>query len=180
MDLPKAIEHIKYRDLTNLARRDIVGMHDATEFYKLRITRSIGNRNFQFPIGKTLDEVDEIVILTERNHHAIPGVTIVEYRIPLTDGKFTKNINGIDINMGYTTGGTKGINETTDFVKTIYDPSIWTDIKLERALKEAIEDAANKNHKIIPYKFNGVTSEGYHIEGYFKDGKVSTFYFETI
>lgn len=178
MDIPKALEHVKFRDLTNLARRDIVGLHDAVEFFKLRITKALGNRSFQFPIGKTLDEVDEIVILAERNHSTIPGVKTIEYRVPSTDGKLTQKINGVDVNKGYTTGATKGVNTTEDYVKTIYDPAIWPDAKLERALKESLQDVANKNGGNIPYKFNGVTSEGYKIEGYFKDGKVSTFYFE--
>ncbi|MCJ1807270.1 CdiA family toxin C-terminal domain-containing protein [Flavobacterium covae] len=178
MDLPKTLQHVKFRDLSNLARRDIVGLHDAVEFYKLRITRAIGNRSFQFPIGKTLDEVEEIVILAERNHPTIPGVKTIEYRVPSTDGKFTQKINGVDVNKGYTTGGTKGVNTTEDYVKTIYDPIVWSDAKLEKVLKDALQDAANKNNGTVPYKFNGVTPEGYKIEGYFKDGKVSTFYFE--
>ena len=177
MDIPGALQHIKFRDLSNLARRDIVGLHDAVEFFKLRITKAIGNRSFQFPIGKTLDEVEEIVILAERNHPTIPGVKTIEYRVPSTDGKFTQKINGVDVNKGYTTGGTKGVNSTEDYVKTIYDPVVWSDAKLEKALKDALQDAANKNSGTVPYKFNGVTPEGYKIEGYFKDGKSIHFLF---
>lgn len=179
MDIPNALQHIKFRDLSNLSKRDIVGLHDAVEFFKLRITKAIGNRSFQFPVGKILDEVDEIVILAERNHPTTPGVKIIEYRVPATDGKLTQNINGVDVNKGYTTGTTKGVNTNEDYIKTIYDPSIWSDAKLEKVLKEALQEVANRNDGKIPYKFNGVSLDGYRIEGYFKDGKVSTFYFET-
>lgn len=62
--------------------------------------------------------------------------------MPSTDGKLTQKINGVDVNKGYTTGATKGVNSTEDYIKTIYDPTIWPDTKLEKALKEALQDVA--------------------------------------
>ena len=175
LDITKALNHIKFRDLADLARRDIVGLHDAVEFNKLRITKALGNRNFQFPIGKTLDEVDEIVVLAEKTHPTIPGVKTIEYRVPSTDGKLTQKINGVDVNKGYTTGGMKG-DGSKDYIKNIYDPAIWTDTKLEKALKESLDDAF-KNKSLADGQFNGLTSEGYSIQGYIRNGKVETFYF---
>jgi hypothetical protein len=179
MDIPKVLNHVKFRDLADLVRRDIVGLHDAIEFNKLRITKALGNRNFQFPIAKTLDEVDEIVILAEKTHPSIPGVKVVEYRVPATDGKLTQKVNGVDVNKGYTTGATKGVKSTEDYVKTVYDPTIWTDGKLEKALKESLQDAFNKEGAFINGKsYIGKTTEGYEIEFWYRDNKVQTFYFK--
>lgn len=179
MDIPGALQHVKFRDLSNLSKRDIVGLHDAVEFFKLRIIKAIGNRNFQFPVGKTLDEVDEIVILAEANHPTTPGVRIIEYRVPSTDGKLTQNVNGVDVSKGYTTGATKGLNITQDYVKTIYDPKIWSDTKLEKALKEALQDAFLKEGNFINGKsYVGKSIEGYDIEFWYRDNKVQTFYFK--
>jgi hypothetical protein len=177
MELPKALQHVKFRDLTNSTLREIKGLHDAIEFNKLKIVKAIGNADFKFPIGKTLDEVEEIVIL-KYEENKVPGVTNVEYRVPTTDGKYTVNIDGIDVNKGYTTGATKGIRTTENFLKTIYDPEIWTDAKLEKALKEALQDCQN-NGKLVENKFtSGLTKEGFEIEFIVRDGKVQTFYFK--
>jgi hypothetical protein len=176
MDLPGALQHVRYRDLADLARRDIVGLHDAIEFFKLRIKRAIGDINFRFPAGKTLDEVDEIVVLVDNIHPTTPGVRTIEYRVPSTDGKLVNNINGTNVNKGYTTGSTKGKNSTENFIKNIYDPAIWPEARLENALKEALEDSF-KNKSLKDGLFDGLTKEGYSIQGYIRNGKVSTFYF---
>jgi len=60
----------------------------------------------------------------------------------------------------------------------VYDPFIWTDAKLERASKEAIQDAANKSSGVIDREWVGVTSEGYSIRGYFNNGKITSFFFQ--
>ncbi len=96
--------------------------------------------------------------------------------MPSTDGKLTQKINGVDVNKGYTTtGGMKG-DGSKDYIKNIYDPAIWTDTKLEKALKELLDDAF-KNKSLADGQFNGLTSEGYSIQGYIRNGKVETFYF---
>jgi TANFOR domain-containing protein len=175
----EVLQHIKLRDFSDLTRRDIVGLHDATEFFKLRNIKSIGNRNFQFPIGKTLDEVEEVVILTEKTHPTVPGVSVIEYRIPSTDGKLTKNVNGLNINIGYTNGLTKGVSTTDDFVKTIYDPTVWTDTKLKKALDEAVKDAFNKEGNFVNNRsYLGKSIEGYEIEFWYRDNRIQTFYFK--
>ena len=63
-----------------------------------------------------------------------------------------------------------------DYIKNVYDPSVWTDVKLEKALKEALEDAF-KNKTFEDDQFNGLTADGYSIQGYIRNGKVDTFYF---
>jgi len=75
------------------------------------------------------------------------------------------------------TGALKG-DKTKPFVKTLYDPAVWSDAKLEKALKEALQDVVNKNNGVIPEKFIGNSTEGYPIEGYYRNGAVDTFYFK--
>ncbi|PGH40527.1 MAG: hypothetical protein CRN43_02430 [Candidatus Nephrothrix sp. EaCA] len=75
------------------------------------------------------------------------------------------------------TGALKG-DKTKPFVKTLYDPAVWSDAKLEKALKEALQDVVNKNNGVIPEKFIGNSTEGYPIEGYYRKGAVDTFYFK--
>ena len=63
-------------------------------------------------------------------------------------------------------------------VKTIYDPSVWTDAKLETAVKEAALDHAKRHGNFIERKaLIGTTSEGYKIEFFYHNGKIETFYF---
>lgn len=64
------------------------------------------------------------------------------------------------------------------FTKTIYDPSIWTDAKLKKAVKESVEDALKQNGSFINGKsYKGVTEEGYSIEFWYRDDLIQTFYF---
>ncbi|OOV29857.1 hypothetical protein BXU11_08335 [Flavobacterium sp. LM5] len=177
-DIPEALKHIKFRDLSNSTLMEIKGLHDATEFYKLRVAKAIDNLDFNFPIGKTLDEVEDIVILKQSAHSKVPGVTIIEYRVPTTDGKYTVKIDGKDVNKGFTTGATKGESSIKNYVKTIYDPKIWTDSKLEKALKEALLDCNNKGNMIEDKLTSGITKDGYEIEFIIRDQKVKTFYFK--
>ena len=89
----------------------------------------------------------------------------IEYKIPALDAKLL------------TTGALKG-DGASPFVKTLYDPAVWSDAKLEKALKEALQDVVNKNNGVIPEKFIGNSTEGYPIEGYYRNGAVDTFYFK--
>ena len=88
------------------------------------------------------------------------GVKIVEYKIPTVDAQLR-------------TIGMKSVEN-----KTIYDPLIWTDGKLENSLKEAIQDALNENGGVLKPTWDGVSKDGFAIRGYYRDGKISTFYFE--
>jgi hypothetical protein len=133
--------------------------------------------NYKVAAGKALDEVEEIIIFVEKNHTNVPGVKVIAYKIPASDGKFTQRINGVDVNKGYTTGNLIG-DGPDNYVKTIYDPKIWTDAKLEKALKEALQDVVNKNKGVIPREWEGLSNEGYPIHGYFDNGKVTSFFFK--
>lgn len=164
MDLPAAFQHVRFRDLSTVRNRGIGGCHDAIEFAKVRQINAIGNTNYQVSVGKTLDEVEEIVILQTRNS-TTPGVKIIEYKIPAVDAKLK------------TTGALKE-DGTNPFTKTTYDPVIWSDSKLEKSLKEALQDAANKGNFIENKFVSGLSKEGYEIEFIIRNGKVETFYFK--
>ena len=63
-------------------------------------------------------------------------------------------------------------------IKTIYDPTIWTDVKLDIAIKEAVIDFAKKNGQFLDNRpLIGKTSEGYEIEFYVVGNQIQTFYF---
>lgn len=98
-----------------------------------------------------MDEVEEIVIFGTKKS-STPGVEIIEYKIPALDAKLK------------TTGELKG-DSAKPFQKSTYDPKIWTDDKLEQALKEALQDAVNKNKGILNREWNGLTIEGYEVRG---------------
>jgi hypothetical protein len=164
MDIPGALKHVKFRDFK--VGRLVDGCHDAVEFAKVRQVNAIGNTNYQVAIGKTLDEVEEIVIVGTRNS-TTPGVKIIEYKIPALDIR------------SKTTGFLKG-DGSVPFQKTTYNPAIWPDIELEKALKEALQDAANKNNGILPLgnPSPGFTSEGYKVMFTTSNGNVTSLWFE--
>lgn len=154
--IPRAINHIKFRDLSNVSKRDIAGCHDITEFNKVRQVDVIGNPNYTVKVGEKLDDVEEIIIMSKQNH-SVPGVIKIEYKIPASDGRHVIQIGGKNVNKGYTTGATKGRKATENYEKTIYDPKIWTDDKLEKALKEAINDVYGRNGNLLIGKNIGKT-----------------------
>ncbi|MGB4775658.1 MAG: CdiA family toxin C-terminal domain-containing protein [Daejeonella sp.] len=165
MDLQAAIQHVKLRDFSVARSSGIGGCHDAIEFAKIRQINAVGNLNYEVIVGKSLEEVEEIVILKKTSHPTIPGIKQIEYKIPALDSKLK------------TTGALRG-DGAKNFTKTTYDPAIWTDIKLNKALKEAIQDAANKNGGILKREWNGLTSNGYTMRGYFDNDKITSFFFE--
>jgi len=170
LDIPNAMAHVKFRDLTDAARRDIVGCHDAVEFTRIRQTSAIGNPGYQVTPGKRLYEVEEIIIIKDVPHASVPGVRNIEYKVPALTG---------NTNPPVTTGALKGSKGTDGFKKTVYDPAIWTDDKLKQAFKEAFQDANIKNKGVLskggPYQ--GKTRDGYTIEFYYRNDKIQTFYF---
>ncbi|HEY8936432.1 MAG TPA: hypothetical protein VIM65_14475 [Cyclobacteriaceae bacterium] len=89
-----------------------------------------------------LNEVPDVIIFNVTKHPKVPGVSVVDYKIPTLDPKLK------------TTGALVSVDP-----KTVYDPSIWTDAKLERALKEAIQDAANKSSGVIDREWVGVQAK---------------------
>jgi Bacterial EndoU nuclease len=158
LNIPATMQHVKFRDFSTLRKNGIGGCHDAIEFAKIR---QVSESGFTMPIGKTLDEVPEIIISSIKDHPTVPGVKIVEYKIPILDSQLK------------TTGELKSVDP-----KTIYEPVIWTDSKLDKALKEALQNSSNTNSNILKSIWDGLTIEGYPIRGYFRDNKISTFYFK--
>ncbi len=131
----------------------------------MKMTQISEHPRYLPPVGKTVAQVEEIVILKNINHSIVPNVKILEYKIPglsnsnpsLTTGQLVKPSNG--------------------GIKTVYDPVFWTDPKLKKAAQEALIDNAKKRGSVNDGQFRGVTKEGYNIEGYIKNGNIDTFYF---
>jgi hypothetical protein len=122
---------------------------------------------FIMPIGKTLDEVPEIIVSSIKDHLIVPGVKIIEYKIPLVDAQLK-------------TIGLRGSSATENFIKSVYDPLIWTDAKIEKALKESLQDYSNKNNgQLVNDKFiSGRSKDGYEIEFILRNDNLKTFYFK--
>lgn len=173
-NLSKTMNHVKYRDLSIPHRKGIGGCHDLVEWNKLR--HKAYTSGYTPPVGKKLTDldVDETIIMSDVAH-SVPGVRRIEYQIPVLDGKLYDNTTNRAI--GYTTGSLKK-DGPDNFKKTIYDPAVWTDQKLQTALKEAIKGHANKNRGKIHSEFDGFTKDGYKIHVYFRNGEVTSFFFE--
>ena len=154
------MRHVKFRDGLD---RVINGCHDAKEFAKIRQVNAVANPNYKVAIGKTLDQVEEIIIKGRRNGNT-PGVQIIEYQIPAINRE------------GKTTGELVSKIET----KSIYDPNIWPDHELEKALKEALQDHVNKNNGkiLIGNPQQGYTTSKHLIKFTTQIGnKVTSFWF---
>jgi len=66
----------------------------------------------------------------------------------------------------------------TECYKEPTQKEVWTDDKLEKALKEAIQDVSNKSKLFIESPTIGLTSEGYGIVFTTNNGKVTNFWFD--
>jgi TANFOR domain-containing protein len=168
MDVPGAMNHIKFRDRKDPDRRDISGCHDAVEFDKISKVYASGiPPDYQFPTGKTRKQVAEIVIFKDKPHPDVPDVRIIEYKVPSLTVKRV------------TDGGLKGETKIDPWIKTIYNPSKWTDARLAKSIKEAFHDANIRGKGMLhtKVKFMGTTKEGYKIEFWFRNNKVESFYF---
>ncbi len=170
MGIRQAIQHVKFRDFNVARKKGIGGCHDASEWAKIR-QRYVGS--YTVPVNKRIDDpsVPEIIVRKITPHPTVPGVKRVEYSIPAIDGKFAHPVTKKAV--GNTTGGLKDIKDP----KTIYDPAIWTDDKLERLLKEALDDVVRRKQG-IPREWTGVSSDGYRMRGYYDNGKITSFYFD--
>jgi hypothetical protein len=166
--IPTVMNHVQLRDLSNLTKREVIGCHDADQ-WNSEVRKVNFTTTYTVPSGllPTDTRVPEVVILREVML-ATPGVTFIEYRVPALD-------------RGRTTGALKG---GTPFSKTIYDPAVWTDVKLKKAIKEAFYNAIRTGSLGTPSssgsrKFSGTTMEGYRIEGFFapSTSSITTFYF---
>ena len=168
-ELAEAMQHVKFRDISVKRRRGIGGAHDASEWAKIRKIDATNNPSYQVAKGKTLDQVEEVVVLKDIPHPSVPGVRRIEYKIPAIDGNANPNI---------TTGELRG-DGAKNFTKTIYDPTVWTDEKLEQAVKEAIQDAvSNTTDGTLTREWIGETVEGHKIRGYFENNHIKSFFFE--
>lgn len=178
IDLLKSIEtvpttirnHFQRRDV-HPTDRDIKGCHDQTVWYDNSVVR-------QQPIGTPIPSnlplthasVPDILIVSDLPHPTIPGLRVIEYKVPAVNG------------ARMTTGAIK--NQL--FKKTVYDPSIWTETKLTELGNDALIDAYRAGN-ILPstapstsVKFWGMTRNGYEVEGYFDiiTKEVKTFFFK--
>lgn len=157
-----AIDHVSARDLSVPRKKGIGGCHNKAEWEKISQMDISKNPSYLPPKGKKPEEIEEVFILRRTDHATVPGVEKIDYQIPSLDK-----------------GVTSGLLRPSDpFKKTLFDPAIWPESKLRVALQEALQNAADKNGGVIPATFSGLTKEGYVIGGYFRDGKVSTFFFE--
>lgn len=154
-----AISHVGSRDGSVLRKRGIGGCHNYDEWKKLKSMPI----EWSIPTDKlpTDNEIPDVLIISETPHSSIPGVLVIEYHIPSLD------------QAGLTDGKTKKIHTP----KTVYDPAIWTENALIQALKEALQDAANKNSGVIPTQWEGITADNYRMIGFMRGGNVATFYF---
>jgi hypothetical protein len=184
-DIPYAKSHVKVRQYVNengrraKRREGILGAHDKVEFAKIKQKDITNIQGYRVPGNTTLDKLDEIVITKRYDHPQVPGVEIIEYKIPEIDGKGPSiMIDGDPVAQGFTTGN---LIEPQRPIKTVYDPAVWPDKELEAALKEAIQDVsiAEKGVFINGKRYVGRTKDGYPIEFWYRDNRVATFYFMT-
>ncbi len=87
-------------------------------------------------------------------------MSAVEYQIPELDAK------------GLPTGNYK----KAIFKKSIYDPSIIPDDEYIKRGLEAANDAIKNNNGSMPREWVGKDSSGKVWRGFFKDGKIDTFF----
>ncbi|SEW37932.1 hypothetical protein SAMN05428988_4751 [Chitinophaga sp. YR573] len=168
-------DHLKIR--VPSVDRDIKGCHDATMWDNNSIVRKeslVTNPGYTVPSGLPLTDlsVPQVVVISDVAH-TTPGVRIVEYKVPIVS------------NSGATAGQTTGALKSTVYKKTIYDPNIWPDARLEQACNDALQDAYRTGSLITnpapstSVKFKGTTRDGYIVEGFFdvNTKAVTTFYF---
>ncbi|MEK5237516.1 EndoU domain-containing protein [Paenibacillus sp. FSL L8-0470] len=92
----------------------------------------------------------------------VKGITQVEYSVPELDAK--------------TRQPTGNYNQKTN-TKTIYDPEIISDGEYIRSGLEAAEDAlAKESSGVLPTVWLGVDSKGVSWIGYFRNGKIDSFF----
>jgi hypothetical protein len=167
------LSHIKFREASTA--RDIKGCHDIIQWNNPAVIRQqslLTSPSYTVPIGLPLTDsrVPEVVIISNIAHSSTPAIRIVDYRVPAVDARVL------------TTGVLKGGNP---FQKTLYDPLVWTDVKLEKALRTAFNNAIVSGTVGMvatsgSRKFSGITSDGYAIEGYYIPATFTftTFYFK--
>ncbi|MBF2457018.1 EndoU domain-containing protein [Listeria welshimeri] len=134
--------HLKNVDNIN-TKKGVIGGHNLDEFNNALTNQGVG-----------LDEL----ILSEKPHPSIKGTYGIEYRIPKKDitGNIAKPITYKNI----------------DTPKTVYDPSVFTEIDIYNLGVEAMQ-----NGKIIGGRVEGTASNGLKFIGYLDEaGNVKNFF----
>ncbi len=114
LNILEALEHLKTRKASR-RKKGIVGCHDDTVFFNQNVIRSVDATkisDYSTEIGKIVDQVEEIVIINKTSHSKVPGVTIVEYKIPSLS----------NTNPPLTTG--QLATPSNGGIKTLYDPKL--------------------------------------------------------
>lgn len=157
------VDRIYPTDLAN----GVVGFHDMNAFWSIPHTTVSG----ALPLNSVkFWETEYIFVQTRTNTSAIvPGTEQIYYHVP------RRRTDAITTDGTIKEPGNKGR-------KTIYDPTIWTDDKLDRAIGEAIIDYKMAGGRFSPTysKGNAKTKEGFPIEFYHDrtgSGKITSWYF---
>ncbi|EBI2478437.1 transposase [Listeria monocytogenes] len=134
---PELEDHIRNTDPNVPRKRGIGGAHNSEEFFKNDV---------------------EIVKQTPTD---IPGVSVVEYRIPELDVK----------------GNPTGRYKKTIYKKTIYNPKVISDEEyINRGLEAANNATSNPQDGSLPREWTGKDNTGKTWRGYYEDGKITSFY----
>ncbi|EJT4732001.1 EndoU domain-containing protein [Listeria monocytogenes] len=134
---PELEKHIRNTDPNVPRKRGIGGAHNSEEFFKNDV---------------------EIVKQTPTD---IPGVSVVEYRIPELDVK----------------GNPTGRYKKTIYKKTIYDSKVISDEEyINRGLEAANNATSNLDDGSLPREWTGKDNTGKTWRGYYEDGKITSFY----
>ncbi|EAD2763168.1 hypothetical protein D3269_14560 [Listeria monocytogenes] len=134
---PELEKHIRNTDPNVPRKRGIGGAHNSEEFFKNDV---------------------EIVKQTPTD---IPGVSVVEYRIPELDVK----------------GNPTGRYKKTIYKKTIYGPKVISDEEyINRGLEAANKATSNLDDGSLPREWTGKDNTGKTWRGYYEDGKITSFY----
>ncbi|MDT0017405.1 T7SS effector LXG polymorphic toxin [Listeria swaminathanii] len=134
---PELEDHIRNTDPNVPRKRGIGGAHNSEEFFKNDV---------------------EIVKQTPTD---IPGVSVVEYRIPELDVK----------------GNPTGRYKKTIYKKTIYNPKVISDEEyINRGLEAANNATSNPDDGSLPREWTGKDNTGKTWRGYYEDGKITSFY----
>ena len=106
----------------------------------------------------------DYVEISRTPHPTTPGVEQVEYKIPELKRDLTP------------TGNLK----SKVYQKTLYDPQVWPRPRLQRALKQALNNSYEANGNKILREWDGTTREGYPIHGYYNPStnKITSFIFQ--
>ena len=106
---------------------------------------------------------NNILIVSATPHPQIPGVEIITYRMPKRDK------TGAPISGEYQAGDPQR--------KTVYDPNVFsTSEYIRRGLEAANNTAQMFPDGILPGIWGGYDNDGVRWRGYYRDGKITSFY----